>query len=353
MIQFFLVALTISSAALADAGYIPIHNSSLPAAVRATKESVFRIVPRLTKPREYREDLFESLLKSADAFSKKQLNLARLASKSGNYISVNFDNYGTAFLLGDDQNLICSRHTWDSVFWTVWLAELDQIEDQEEQLLELVKRVLESRLEFDLFDSEEKLVFSTSNTDRGTLKFILNYRYFEELQNKAFSASPDKQKLNDNAFDFVAIKLSRGLKRRPLQLYSGSPPRDAELYAIGFPSNFDNNYHRRTNSSGVGVWVSKGKEATAISGARALGLGGVTEAEAESIFNKRLLFLTNESSPGISGGPVVDALGRVVSLVAAGHWDGRPMDGKPITSVPSPSLFQVGVTQFSRLFELE
>jgi hypothetical protein len=141
-------------------------------------------VPRLAKPREYRADLFESLFDTSDVFSKKELNQARLASNSGRYISVNFDNYGTAFLLGDDKNLICSRHTWDSVFWNVWLAELDKIEDQEEQLLELVERVLESRLEFDLFDSEEKLVFSTSKGDQGTLKFILNYRYFEQLQNK-------------------------------------------------------------------------------------------------------------------------------------------------------------------------
>ena len=355
MKSFFLIALGLAASSLfAQGGYVRATDPTLPAAIGKAAASVFRLVPRLKQPVEYHPDVFAVLLETPDAFTRTQLQRAKKAAGRSRVISVDWLGYGSAFLLGDQRTLISARHTWDEIFWQAWLKEINELEGREVRVEALLAKIAETQLEFDLYDAVGKKIFSPEQGDHGNIIFVLNYRFFEELRGKDFSADPTLEGLNDSAFDFIGIQLSRPLAGiEPLQLADAAPDNGGSLYGLGFPSNYDANYSRPTQATGPGLWVSRGRSTSFASGARALKMKNVTDAEAQEVFHHRILFVDSESGPGLSGGPLVNAQGRVVSLVSAGLWDGAPAAGKPITSVPSPGLFKLGTTHFMKLFQAQ
>ena len=245
---------------------------------------------------------------------------------------INPRNSGSGFLSGDNQTIWAARHSFLDRLQahTVDLSKRFPPEDVWKRLLSEPFPV-----KIALYDAQGKILFDTRNgRDFVTIKSILpNSGLIEELEKQMGWQAMQLA-------DWIEFRLSRPLDR-PAIARRTTPLRQGEMvYSLGYPDKTETRRSRLgvPDSDGIRLFVTKGQVITAAQGSRHEDLAKLSAEKRSALLaelDRYFLFHTADIAPGSSGGPLVDAEGRLVGQVLI-KYNADPKDSYSRTGVFAP-----------------
>ncbi len=240
---------------------------------------------------------------------------------------------GTAFLAGDQKTIMSAPHVW--VRFDLQVKKIGRLGESEEKAKSVAKAYLNSDADFILFDQNRNIVFDTRKTeDHAKIK---NY----VTPNTHVFLYPEKKVSNLNsAHEFITYKLSRKIKLKPIPFaeIERDPLRKNGLhleygtrfYSIGYPSGVKKFREsqsalpedERADLHIESLTLSRDYIEMVLAGARRS--ASLARIDPDDLVNsirgleKSLLAFDRTVFPGMSGGPILNADGEIISLNSLG-----------------------------------
>lgn len=309
------------TAAWADQGLLPADDQKIPEKVREKFASVFRVVvltqgadgkvPRLPE-KTYRglEEQFSDDGFMGDLIRKRG---AHYREKGETEIPIEINSIGSAFLLEGGDRLVTVMHYFRGGALEYAFTRMMRSREKAE-IRGILSDLTGGKVHFLLFDMKGTLVFDTRNgTDIALLKAMPDLR--QPYSSRRVLNALDLSTVTSN--DLLVFELNKKLGL-PLILRDKAPEVGDALFAPGFSIKTTDREKKfkAKDANGFEIVCSVGKVIDApILAQYTKTAPSPEEAEAlEALTREKLLLGDIDGEEGMSGGPVLDEEGRVVSL---------------------------------------
>lgn len=249
------------------------------------------------------------------------------------------DSYATAFLARDRRSIWTVRHLFDEWIFTNLERLRTQYPDAKETVLH--QKLLETKIDFLLLDHEKSVIFDSRQNEAANFEFIGNPSVFGEEVFASFTDITDRYKRKNihqwnyrikpsiigKLTDVAIIRLPIKLNIVPLTLAKKSGEIGDRVEIVGYPvrsnsskspeRNFDGSSRYNLNGSIVSaIEILAASEAVQNQDLHASALSLIT------LFEKRFVYHDIEYAKGMSGAPVLNQDGEVISIQSSGNERG-------------------------------
>lgn len=330
-------------------------SKALPNSIKSSVKSVFRIVPILRNPdNSYKwvspaeQAAAEKSIAHLGFYSKLLKGLGEQYRGKTKYPVV-FQGGGSAFLLGNAKTLVTAVHLFEGAYFG---REWDKVSNSpnidDPKTFPHLRNILNHPPDFLLFDSNGRIVFDTRREgDSAEIRFFPPRAFTRKQKNNTLNSL-----LNIVNFDYFALTLNRNDLGTPLEIAEHAPRLEETVYTVGFPVKTQDRKrkHNAIDSDGFAIHATIGIVE---------GPDFIAEdlSEKERTLAKSLLLSDNDSVDGLSGGPILNASGKVVSINRGTLTDPKsnPVNGKlPFRCInPSHKNFKLMTGKYADILRQE
>lgn len=247
-------------------------------------------------------------------------------------------SYATAFLARDQRSIWTVRHVFDE-----WIFEnLEKIRASGiEEFTEVQSALSNKPVQFLLYDEALDLVYDSRKNEPASFEFVGNPSFMERSVFEDFARATDhirdknvhkwdyvvKPSIVGKLTDFAVLHLPIKLSLEPLRFSTTTPEVGDPVEITGYPKRTDKNSSAHNKFDGSSQYTVKGSVVSAIEILANSNQIQDLQLHASAIqlirtFEEKFLYHDIPYAVGMSGAPILDEHGDVISIQSSGNSKG-------------------------------